>query len=288
MYCEISRTDQTNKEVDHQKSLSLRLVVRNEFKQCNRKNCPLLDHQIPIAIWLTYGNNAKHFLFENNRTFCSAAFIYPLDQIPDDWNAIRVVLSLTIWIQYSTWNIIKKNPENPKFSKMFLEQINCDVLFQVGSHKIGSHMAILSISSPVFAAMFRHQMQEKKNRKVILKDITNDNLRRFLFFLYSGRLVSPMDVDDGISLYEVAHKYHVLDLMEECIAFISTKITPQNCISLLEWANFFSIENLQKILITFSSHHFKEVKSHEDWPAFWSSRPELAHIIKIRSLSIVR
>ncbi len=86
-----------------------------------------------------------------------------------------------IWMKFnntdqSEMNLIKH------LTNLFAHQSNCDVKFYFnGGRKIGGHAAILAARSTVFAAMFKHIMQESKTGEVVIQDI-ND----LLHYIYSG------------------------------------------------------------------------------------------------------
>jgi speckle-type POZ protein len=68
--------------------------------------------------------------------------------------------------------------ENPNFS---------DVTLVCGHREFKMHKAILSARSPVFSAMFEHQMLEGKSNRVHIEDIDPEVLYEALRFVYTGR-----------------------------------------------------------------------------------------------------
>jgi BTB/POZ domain len=58
------------------------------------------------------------------------------------------------------------------FASFLEKKTNTDVIFSIGNQQIAAHKTILAARSPVFAAMFEHDMQEKKNSQVDVADIT--------------------------------------------------------------------------------------------------------------------
>lgn len=45
----------------------------------------------------------------------------------------------------------------------------------------------ISARSPVFAAMFEHEMEERKRNRVDITDVDHEVLREMLRFIYTGR-----------------------------------------------------------------------------------------------------
>ena len=73
------------------------------------------------------------------------------------------------------------------------EESNCDVkFFFENGQQIGGQVAMLAAKSPVFEAMFNHDMQESKTRQVNIKDVSRDTVDHLLFFMhtycYMGKL----------------------------------------------------------------------------------------------------
>lgn len=50
-----------------------------------------------------------------------------------------------------------------------------------------AHKVILAARSPVFGAMFEHEMEERKNGRVQILDVESDVFREVLQFIYTGK-----------------------------------------------------------------------------------------------------
>ena len=74
------------------------------------------------------------------------------------------------------------------FNVMKNEQFS-DVTFSIGDKELKAHKLILSIHSPVFAAMFKHDTKEAKENRVEIIDIHFDVFQELLKFIYSGKAV---------------------------------------------------------------------------------------------------
>lgn len=68
--------------------------------------------------------------------------------------------------------------DNEKFS---------DVTLSVGGREFQAHKAILAARSPVFAAMFEHEMEERKQNRVAITDVDHEVLKEMLRFIYTGK-----------------------------------------------------------------------------------------------------
>lgn len=53
--------------------------------------------------------------------------------------------------------------------------------------QFNAHKAILAARSPVFGAMFEHEMEERKNGRVEILDVESDVFKEMLQFIYTGK-----------------------------------------------------------------------------------------------------
>jgi speckle-type POZ protein len=92
-------------------------------------------------------------------------------------------------------------------SILFESQKFSDVLLVVNGREYYAHKAILAARSPVFAAMFEHEMEEKKQNKVEITDMDHEVLREMLRFIYTGKATNleKMDADLLAAADKVSH-----------------------------------------------------------------------------------
>ncbi len=91
-----------------------------------------------------------------------------------------------------------------------------DVELLVGEEAFGAHRSLLSVRSPVFAAMFSSGMKEIATSQVRIKDIDPATFQHFLKFLYTG-VLEPSSVDNS-ELLKIADRYQVKILKEVCLS----------------------------------------------------------------------
>lgn len=70
---------------------------------------------------------------------------------------------------------------------LFESQKFSDAILCVGKEEFYVHKAVLAARSPVFAAMFQHEMEEKKQNRVEITDVDPVVLREMLRFIYTGK-----------------------------------------------------------------------------------------------------
>ncbi len=130
---------------------------------------------------------------------------------------------------------------------------------------VGGHIAILTARSPVFAAMFNHQMEETKTGRVTIKDVQKDIFKELLHYIYLGRTEMPLTEKTAQPLFEAANKYDIEVLKEECVDFLLTCIRLKNAITLLIWAHFHSIDRLKDAILKFITEHGRQICEQDDW-----------------------
>merc|ERR1740139_640623 len=110
--------------------------------------------------------------------------------------------------------------------KLFSSGRRADVQLRVGSETIEAHSLILSARSPVFDAMWSHDMSESRTRSVEIGDLDVPAVRAMVKFIYTGKLVTECSNDDStVALLKAAHRYEVSDLVQVCVQALTRNLT---------------------------------------------------------------
>ena len=181
-----------------------------------------------------------------------------------------------IWMHFSNFS-----PKKLKILKyrtnLFLKQTDCDVHFSFqDGQTIGAHKNVLMAKSPVFAAMFQHEMEESKTGRITIKDIDPDVFQQLLYFIYSGRKKTPLTEENVQPLFVAADKYDVKDLWEECIFYMVSSIRVYNAIDLMIFAHLYSIEELEEAAIFFSTWKSGLISQQNDFADFIKNYPDFS------------
>jgi len=131
--------------------------------------------------------------------------------------------------------------------KMLEEGIHTDITLVAQGGSVKAHRSVLASASPVFCAMFQHNMKEQLTSTVEIPDMTIDGLRLFLLVLYtineytaagngnvSARMAqlfsSAIDKHFG-EFWEAIHKYQVLrrKLRHVVLSALVRNLSPDNC-----------------------------------------------------------
>lgn len=118
------------------------------------------------------------------------------------------------------------------------------------------HSAILIAHSPVFAAMFTHETDEKKAGRCEIPDVDTETLSVVLEFLYSCSTRDLKPIADRV--LEAADKYDIPDLVKVCEIHLVKAITLHNVAHFLILADQHNFANLENVALEFVSKNMTE------------------------------
>jgi speckle-type POZ protein len=170
---------------------------------------------------------------------------------------------------------------------VFVEQTNCDVEFLFeDEEKIGGHISILAARSPVFSAMFYHNLQESETGKVFVQDIRPQIFKEMLHYIYSGQTLAPLTDAIAQPLFVVSDKYDIEDLKEKCVRYLLRSVRKSNAVDLLVWANLHSVEKIQEAALDFVAGNFKTICHSNEWENLMKNYPELGFLVTRRYAAV--
>ncbi|XP_023314904.1 speckle-type POZ protein-like [Trichogramma pretiosum] len=125
---------------------------------------------------------------------------------------------------------------------------------------IPAHKFVLATVSPVFRAMFTHDMLETKNNTIEITETSHNILIEMLRYIYTGEI--EIDKTDMIQqLLIAADKYEIDDLKIECGKLLYAKLTTENAIEFLILAYTCNAERLENKLLRFLTTNTKLLDS---------------------------
>lgn len=157
---------------------------------------------------------------------------------------------------------------------LWMKKTLSDVTFECRGKTIKGHSLILSSGSPVFAAMFKHEFQEKEKKVVEIKDIKSNVFEQLLQYMYTGEI--DFKCIDAAELMVAADKYEVDSLKEECASYLSQDITVENASRYLVLAHVHNSSILHQATLNFMSKNAKAICSRKDWMEIIKNYPELS------------
>lgn len=148
-----------------------------------------------------------------------------------------------------------------------------DVALAIGNKEFRAHKAILAARSPVFAAMFEHNMKERRLNKVVITDVTDDVFREMLRFIYTGKVQNLPNMAD--TLLAAADKYDLERLKIMCEEALCTNLSVENAATVLILADLHNAEQLKAQTIDFINTHASEVMDSGSWTNLIQTHPYL-------------
>ena len=167
------------------------------------------------------------------------------------------------------------------FSQLLKTSAHSDVVIKCQNEDIPCHKSILSARSPVFAAMFQHNMSEAQNHEVDILDLAPSTVHLMLEYIYSGHFQQTANTED---LLPAADKYELTQLKSACELSLSRTVNMNNCLDLLILSDIHSASQLQKACLAFTVTNLTKIMSSLSWKSKLSAHPRImALILEVRS-----
>lgn len=238
----------------------------------------------PCTVYVTASENGKYDLkklTDSSNVWKSAKFTINLRT--DQSNPM---FTFELWIKFNTLGFNEIKALKVLTDYFFFQQANCDVqfFFQDGKH-IAGHMNILSARSPVFTAMFSHEMKEARTGQVAIQDIRPEIFKELLHFIYLGRTCEPLNNDTARPLFVAADKYDIVDLKHECVRFLLRQIQINNAIDHMVWADHHSVKDIKETALELVVANGKAICQTVEWEQLTKNYPELC-LLAVRRMML--
>lgn len=148
-----------------------------------------------------------------------------------------------------------------------------DVTLAVGGREFQVHKAILAARSPVFAAMFEHEMEERKQNRVAITDVDHEVLKEMLRFIYTGKAPNLDKMADD--LLAAADKYALEKLKVMCEEALCVNLSVETAAETLILADLHSADQLKAQTIDFINTHATDVMETVGWKNMVTTHPHL-------------
>lgn len=137
-----------------------------------------------------------------------------------------------------------------------------DCSFTIGERKFKAHKLILGISSPVFEAMLYGALATDKD--IIITDIEPDTFQLILNYIYTDN-VEITSTDQAFDLLYASKKYILDHLTHTCIEYISSNVSIDNVIEILNYPDYMHDNKLTTYALKLFGEHanylFQEKKN---------------------------
>uniref|UniRef100_A0A3B3SF63 Speckle type BTB/POZ protein like n=1 Tax=Paramormyrops kingsleyae TaxID=1676925 RepID=A0A3B3SF63_9TELE len=148
-----------------------------------------------------------------------------------------------------------------------------DCSLYVCGQEFKAHKSILAARSPVFNAMFEHEMEESKKNRVDISDIEPDVFKEMMSFIYTGKAPNLEKMADN--LLAAADKYALERLKVMCEEALCSSLSVENVADVLILADLHSAEQLKAQAIDFINSHTTDIMETAGWKSMIQSHPHL-------------
>ena len=149
------------------------------------------------------------------------------------------------------------------FGALYTQTMFTDVTLVVGSEEYKAHKGVLAVRSPVFKAMFEHRMSETISSRVEITDFDPKVIQEMLHYIYTDQ--APNLESMAQNLFVAAEKYQLERLMKMCEVVLASKVTTENVIDTLAFADLHSLAELKENCLHFIAVHSSKVMKTQSW-----------------------
>ena len=157
-----------------------------------------------------------------------------------------------------------------------------DITLVVGAKEFPAHRIILAARSPVFKAMFEHDMREKTESRLDIPDLSADTVQWMLQWIYTGRL--PSTEQESKDLLCASDKYSLEPLKVACERSLCRSLRVSNAVDLWELADLHHADYLKANSMRVIAANSDEVKATDRWMQLNRERVDLVAELSKRLL----
>ena len=168
---------------------------------------------------------------------------------------------------------IPKSELYKDFSSLFNDKSFSDCTIISKGKKFSVHRAILAARSKVFAAMFRHDLEEIITNTVKIHDAETEVLTEFLRFIYTDNVMCIEKF--ALKLLELADRFDLQRLKAICANELVKFISVSSALETLIIADRHKISDLENITLNFIKSRLGEIVALTDYDSFCKNHPDL-------------
>ncbi|XP_031231883.1 TD and POZ domain-containing protein 5-like [Mastomys coucha] len=145
----------------------------------------------------------------------------------------------------------------------------------VAGHEFRAHKAILAARSPVFRAMFQHEMKESLTNQVEIHDLDPQVFKELMGFIYTEKAPHLHSHSMAAGVLTAADKYGLEGLMVMCEEALCRNLSVENAAHTLILADFHGTKQLKTQALDFIALHASEVSETSGWKSMVKTHPRL-------------
>ena len=148
-----------------------------------------------------------------------------------------------------------------------------DVKLNVKDQIFNAHKVILASRSPVFSAMFEHEMLENIQGLVTVDGVNERVFEEMLRYIYTGK--TPNFKETVFDLLPAADKYQLDELKIMCEVYLCHNLTTENIMDIMVLADAHCSTKLKEKAIEFFNIYAKQFIDTEAYKSMRGSHPNL-------------
>jgi len=137
--------------------------------------------------------------------------------------------------------------------RMLADKESCDVLLAAGtdaSEEVAAHKCVLASRSSYFRALFSSEFRERSEGRVLLEDISFEQLTYLLHFIYADDWLVE-DPEFAFEMIPIADRFSVLDLKRLCERTLICSMSVANVARIFSMADRYSCTRLRSRALFF-------------------------------------
>ena len=231
------------------------------------------NHKYHLNIFSHEEKRSKNEIFVQDKSLANASFL----------NAHHLCCSI------SRFNAAKEfvkeaTPFTNYIGKVLLKHGSkySDTSLIVGDKIFPVHKLVLQSKSDVFKAMFTNDMSEAETGIVNIEEVDPEVIEEMLEYIYTGKTEKMAEL--STELFQVAHKYHIIDLRAKCEEYFIFNLNCENAVQILDLARVYELESLRNSVEAFVTKHEEDMVKEKSYQDFLCRDLTVDRIVSILTL----
>ncbi|XP_063089604.1 speckle-type POZ protein-like [Cavia porcellus] len=188
---------------------------------------------------------------------------------------VKVTQDFTKSFSLNNKNMVKASEHwlTSDLAGLWKNSLLADCCLLVSGQEFQAHKAILAACSPVFRAMFEHEMQESKNNQVKISDMEPEVFKEIMFLMYTGK--APKLGRMAPDLLAAADRCGLGCLKLMCEKHLCCNLSVENVIKILILVEFHKAHQLKVCAVDFINLHISDILENEQWKSLVVSHHQL-------------
>ena len=255
--------------------LSLDVIYKNDlyFFTLYLKNCSDLDVPSGQKITFTIIRPLEGKVFSRSQIITEENELPPMALLPlYELQGFMYRGTLTILCEVTEPGYLDVN-EKSIYEPLLNDKTFSDVNIIVGNEKFSVHKVILITNSRVFRNMFLNPMEESVSNEIKIKDMDSEIFQELLSYMYAGKVKDLEEQAQEILI--AANRYEIDGLKFICERMLYTKLTLENVINFMTFADKYNAIFLKDYCFAFIIKEYKNIIELDDFKEIVRSNVEL-------------